>query len=234
MTDEEQAFLDSIISNRDDDAPRLIYADWLDEQGHAAHAEFIRVQIELAKYKIQACPNRRRDPRLPDTLYGFPVVVDSSECGKCRYCSLKKREEELYGSWEVHNRLFSVNDPCSTLGTLTRSPQRGFVEDIWRTYEDWISNADHLTRRLPLRTVHLTTPVEYNVLAPIDKPWTGKITLLARLNGRDLPLTRIGPEMSHYSDDIATALLRDHWPTIEFTFPEAISTGLLFTPPREQ
>src|SRR5262249_44868579 len=31
------------------DAPRLVYADWLEEHGDAARAEFIRVQCELAR-----------------------------------------------------------------------------------------------------------------------------------------------------------------------------------------
>ncbi len=44
-----EAFLEAIIANPDDDAPRLMYADWLEEQGDAARAEFIRVQIALAR-----------------------------------------------------------------------------------------------------------------------------------------------------------------------------------------
>jgi uncharacterized protein (TIGR02996 family) len=44
------AFLQAILDDPDDDAVRLIYADWLDEQGgadNAARAEFIRVQCAL-------------------------------------------------------------------------------------------------------------------------------------------------------------------------------------------
>ena len=48
MTDRD-ALLRAICENPDDDAPRLIYADWLDEHGDARQAEFIRVQIELAR-----------------------------------------------------------------------------------------------------------------------------------------------------------------------------------------
>jgi uncharacterized protein (TIGR02996 family) len=44
-----QAFLDAIVSDMEDDAPRLIYADWLDEQGQGERAEFIRVQVERAR-----------------------------------------------------------------------------------------------------------------------------------------------------------------------------------------
>ncbi|MEZ6121751.1 MAG: TIGR02996 domain-containing protein [Planctomycetaceae bacterium] len=47
---DEQSFLDEICSHPDDDTPRLIYADWLEEQGNA-RGEFIRVQCEMATLK---------------------------------------------------------------------------------------------------------------------------------------------------------------------------------------
>jgi uncharacterized protein (TIGR02996 family) len=43
------AFLAAITADPDADGPRLAYADWLDERGDAARAEFIRVQCALAK-----------------------------------------------------------------------------------------------------------------------------------------------------------------------------------------
>jgi uncharacterized protein (TIGR02996 family) len=43
------AFLRTVLAAPDDDAPRLIYADWLDEQGECDRAEFIRVQCALAR-----------------------------------------------------------------------------------------------------------------------------------------------------------------------------------------
>jgi len=44
-----KAFLDDITANIDDDAPRLIFADWLQEHGHDDRAEFIHVQIERSR-----------------------------------------------------------------------------------------------------------------------------------------------------------------------------------------
>ncbi len=44
----DDAFLADIIEHPDDDTPRLVYADWLDDHGQPAPAEFIRVQIALA------------------------------------------------------------------------------------------------------------------------------------------------------------------------------------------
>jgi uncharacterized protein (TIGR02996 family) len=46
---DDEAFLRAICDNPDDDLPRLIYADFLDEHGDGERAEFIRVQCELAR-----------------------------------------------------------------------------------------------------------------------------------------------------------------------------------------
>jgi uncharacterized protein (TIGR02996 family) len=45
----EDAFLRDIRERPDDDTPRLVYADWLDDHGDSPCAEFIRTQIALAK-----------------------------------------------------------------------------------------------------------------------------------------------------------------------------------------
>jgi uncharacterized protein (TIGR02996 family) len=42
-------FLKAILACPDEDAPRLIYADWLEEQGESARASFIRMQCQLAR-----------------------------------------------------------------------------------------------------------------------------------------------------------------------------------------
>lgn len=44
-----EAFLADVIENPDDDAPRLVYADWLDEHGEAERGELIRLQCRLAQ-----------------------------------------------------------------------------------------------------------------------------------------------------------------------------------------
>ena len=47
MVDSE-AFLTDIRAAPDDDVPRLVYADWLEEKGEPTRAELIRVQCELS------------------------------------------------------------------------------------------------------------------------------------------------------------------------------------------
>jgi uncharacterized protein (TIGR02996 family) len=49
-------FLREIIADPDNDAPRLIYADWLEELGDP-RAEFIRVQCELMRNSL---PKKKR------------------------------------------------------------------------------------------------------------------------------------------------------------------------------
>lgn len=48
MSDIARGFLSDILANSDDDTPRLVFADWLQENGQEARAEFIRVQVEAA------------------------------------------------------------------------------------------------------------------------------------------------------------------------------------------
>src|SRR5262245_11913316 len=63
---ENQAFQRMIIDHPDDDAPRLAYADWLEERGCQVRAEFIRVQVRDA------------------TLYGelFNAETSCRNCGR--------------------------------------------------------------------------------------------------------------------------------------------------------
>ena len=56
---DEQGFLAAIREAPDDDTPRLIYADWLDDHGDADRAEFIRVQCEAERLG-------EFDPRRPE------------------------------------------------------------------------------------------------------------------------------------------------------------------------
>jgi len=62
MGAEQQAFMAAILAAADDDAPRLIYADWLDEHGESDLAEFIRVQCELSSAARRGEPYEWDDP----------------------------------------------------------------------------------------------------------------------------------------------------------------------------
>lgn len=98
-------FLADILANPADDVPRLIYADWLEENGELARAEFIRVQIELAK-------PREQGPEL---------------------WALQQREEELLhkgrGAWlgRIRELVLGTTFRRGFVHTVTMEPA-GFVE----------------------------------------------------------------------------------------------------------
>ena len=74
------AFLQEIIAAPDEDGPRLVYADWLEERGDP-RAEFIRVQCEEAR--LGDCARRsklRRRAKLLRERYGseWTAALDAS------------------------------------------------------------------------------------------------------------------------------------------------------------
>ncbi len=85
---EEAGFLSALEQTPADDTTRLVYADWLDEQGnpaHAARAEFIRVELRLLTDE-----NPLDDPdRLQQLASGLDTawltVVSHPEIEACRY-----------------------------------------------------------------------------------------------------------------------------------------------------
>jgi uncharacterized protein (TIGR02996 family) len=69
--DRARGFLEDIIAHPDDDAPRLIYADWLEERGDPRGA-FIRMQVELARAPLD-------DPRRPEWEFRVHDLLEDHE-----------------------------------------------------------------------------------------------------------------------------------------------------------
>src|SRR5438093_1495473 len=72
------ALLAAICAHPDEDTPRLVYADWLDEHGEHDRAEFIRVQCELTRLRDEDCEAQALAERLPDTPRDHASTVDWS------------------------------------------------------------------------------------------------------------------------------------------------------------
>jgi uncharacterized protein (TIGR02996 family) len=68
----DDAFLSAIIEAPDDDGPRLVYADYLEDYGQAERADFIRVQIDLARLPHQD-PRRQELEAKERALLGSTV-----------------------------------------------------------------------------------------------------------------------------------------------------------------
>jgi uncharacterized protein (TIGR02996 family) len=72
MTDRD-ALWAAVLAAPADDAPRLVYADWLDEHGEPVLAEFIRVQCKLARLPGPAVPLECQELRRPLLGQAEPV-----------------------------------------------------------------------------------------------------------------------------------------------------------------
>ena len=129
MTD-EAAFLAAVRAAPDDDLPRLVYADWLDEHGEADRAEFIRVQCELAGLACEV-PGYCSD--------GF------GKCGSCyRLDDLRRHAGVLYGEH---------GDAWHPADGMEWTWRRGFVEVVRCTADRWVRHADAVLARHPVRRV---------------------------------------------------------------------------------
>lgn len=134
----EAAFIADILAHPEDDTPRVIYADWLDDQQSepSPRAEFIRVQCELA---------------------GHGEIGDTPVKGAQMLSQLIRRERELLScsNDEGQENWMIWRNPCRAgycLNLYTGNPlatsvaitfTRGFVSAVRCTLADWIGTRCH-------------------------------------------------------------------------------------------
>ncbi len=149
------ALLAAVLANPQDDLPRLVYADHLDESagGYSPRAEFIRVQVELAAV------NARND--------GLPLR-DYPGSDFTRRLDLERRERELFKAhfrgwfgdrWALMNLSSERED---ALAFYPETPHafvdRGFISGISCTLADWCGGECPVCRNRRGRTVPPVCP----------------------------------------------------------------------------
>src|SRR5436190_19415841 len=82
----KNALFEAILAEPDDDAPRLVYSDWLEEHGDHERAEFIRVQCRLANLS----------PADPDWIDLTERESDLAACLKARQMELEPPSPERF------------------------------------------------------------------------------------------------------------------------------------------
>lgn len=165
MTDDEKAHLAAIIENPDDDTPRLVYADFLDEHGRHERAEFVRVQCELARRP--PCEFADTPVSCPRYNEGRPRPVFCPTCEKTDALRGQEREliEEHGFDWFERSvpglDLVPCLNPSHPLkghdDVAFATVRRGFAEVVSVTAADWLAHGDAIFQRHPVRTVRLTT-----------------------------------------------------------------------------
>src|SRR5579885_2592247 len=81
----DEGFLADVVAHPDDDAPRLIYADWLEEQGQPERAEFIRVQCRLAVSPEDGALRRRERELLATHGEAWRAEVPAWARAECEF-----------------------------------------------------------------------------------------------------------------------------------------------------
>lgn len=150
MSGEKEAFLRRICESPDDDAPRLIYADWLDERGDSDsrdRAEFIRVQIKLARMDGTFCLKNGNETK-------FGKLTKHCRCSVC-----KLRRVELASAIRRHG----IYKRWQEMPTFSDSkyrrliPQglfhRGFVEVVQIPLAGWLQIGTEIILRHPVKRV---------------------------------------------------------------------------------
>jgi uncharacterized protein (TIGR02996 family) len=145
----DSAFRRSILESPDDDAPRLVYADWLDERGESDRAEFIRLQVRLA----------RTDQADPDHRALKSVVDQISQAHHVEWVNQLPQFEDVH--WEIFDRGFistvRFDNPdayfASAKKVFTAAPIREVRLHQFRWHDATrLAESPHLTR---IRTLDL-------------------------------------------------------------------------------
>ena len=159
MTSDESAFLDAIREQSDDDTARLVFADWLAENGQSDRGEFIRTEIELARTP----PNTETDERRRR------VLLD-------RRAELLKRHKT---AWLAPFAPFAKESAFA----------RGFVHALEVPAHTFLQHAEKWFAATPLTRVKITTCFELHWTTNTRTWWAENLFVsphLARLEALDL------------------------------------------------
>jgi uncharacterized protein (TIGR02996 family) len=134
-----EGFLRDIIANPEEDVLRLIYADWLTENGEEDYGEFIRVQCRITAI----------DAALEDT--GDCNQPDCPGCVERR--ALRRRERELLTDVNRWRWLGLCGHPGDDFSVTFR---RGFLAEITLPCDQWMRHGPALVRAALLESVRLS------------------------------------------------------------------------------
>jgi uncharacterized protein (TIGR02996 family) len=176
----EDAFLQDILAHPDEDAPRLIYADWLDEHNRP-RGEFIRVQCALARLSDEDPHRWPLEQREQELLREHEAEWLSPSMGQTRCVFRRGFVEEA--------ALFLRDYPDVAEALFEQSPirhicllERYFPSSVAQSERDWLG--------IGLRHV-------------AHSPYLARLkglTLEFALNGDDVQCLSESPYLDHLTD----------------------------------
>lgn len=143
MSEDEHALLAAIAAAPDDDTPRLVYADWLEEHGHPDRGRLIRRSCELARLVIG-------DPAIRNRALALIKSGDS--------------EVSAYRSWlDELNCLFPDPSACFL-------PYRGMPAALHCTPEYFRKYAARIATTTPLARIRLRDLSPMSIAGLVNVP----------------------------------------------------------------
>lgn len=160
----DNTFLKALLADPEDDTLRLALADWLDENDQPARAEFVRVQIELARGVTDRDRLRHLELRQRDLLMAHDAewVAPLAQVLKCK--------PGRWGGWVF---------------------RRGFVEYFNLPATVINKHGAKLAKLTPVRELFLRPCNSANVATLCRKPWLASVTHLYMEGVRLAPATML-------------------------------------------
>jgi uncharacterized protein (TIGR02996 family) len=145
-----ESLLRAVAAAPADDVPRLVAADWLNEHAQPERAEFIRIQVELARLEA------------------------AGDWASAAAETLRRKERTYLGPMATHRALWAL-EACPQLVRVTFQDEggpplesmrvagaerltfhRGFVQSVTCPAADWLRHGAEVRARQPIRGVRLT------------------------------------------------------------------------------
>jgi len=172
----DNPFLRALLAQPDDDTLRLAMADWLDENDQSARAEFIRVQVELARGVEE------RDQRIALEVRQAELLnAHEKEWVRPLLEALDGQEAES-GGWSFARSAYNArNSDHSWGGCVFR---RGLAEYFHLPAAVVNRHGEKLARLTPVRELYLCPSISVNIVWLCRKSWLRSISALRVRGGR--------------------------------------------------
>lgn len=185
QTAQGQALLAAILDNPADDLRRLVYADWLEEEGQTERAEFIRMQVKLAR--SDAYIERQ----------GGIVGAAAVQADRLRR-EIERQVDQgelpwLVPEWATEDGWDWSGNGSSLLidtgwprkfgrGPITLTWERGFIREVQAPLAWWLEHGSALVAEHPIERVEITNKQTVIVLGEICWTCPEVVPPLARIS----------------------------------------------------
>ena len=146
---DEDALLATIAAHPADDLPRLVYADWLDEHDRPVRAEFIRLQVEIAK--LELLPRMMQNAHIPK-WERQQVLLDRHTAELLGpLAGIETTRPPVFDRGFLTELHLLMDDFCrygDDLSRVTPRPAIMVVENFYENYEHWCPRHLHLVSGL--------------------------------------------------------------------------------------